>query len=354
MSRESIIDFDRAQYRRVDRLIDDTDHARTMRRAIAVKLMSECTTKTEVAQRVNAARSSINRWEKRYREDGVYGLKPKPQGAPRTTVNTALVMAIRWLVSRPPQAVGYAASRWTSPLLAEAIERLRGIEVHPSTLRRLLPKLGYRWRRARHTESWRQDPQKEEKLEAIRKAVDNDDPYTDVFFVDEAQIELLPKVGFGWRPVGQQTKLVTPGRNKSRYVAGALHKDSGRLTWTDGPSHNTELLLELLKKLHLRYRRSKKIIVIMDNAPSHTSNDTQEWLEEHDRFEVRWQPTYTPSPNRIEKLWNQLHSCVTRNHRHRTIDSLMDAVRSWLDAVDTFPNPEARSAEVDDAVMVGV
>lgn len=354
MSEDVIINFNRAQYRRICRLIRKATNPKTVRRAIAVKQMSECETKTEVARRVDAARSSVNRWEKRFREDGVYGLKPAPQGAPRTTVNPTLVMAIRWLMTRSPQQLGYAASRWTSPLLAMVLKKLRGIEVHPSTLRRLLPRLGYRWRRARHTESWRQDPEKEEKLDAIKRALDNDEPYTDVFFVDEAEVDLLPKVGFGWRPIGEQTRLVTPGRNKSRYVAGALHKDSGRVTWTEGTSHNTELLLDLLETLHRRYRRSRKIILVMDNAPSHTSNATQNWLDEHDRFEVRWQPTYTPSSNRVETLWKQLHESVTRNHRHQTMESLMNAVRSWLDAVDTFPNPDARSATIAEAVTIKV
>lgn len=351
---EAIIDLSRAQHRRVCRLIKKADEPGTARRAIAVKQMGECSTKTEVADRVDAARSSVNRWEKRFRADGVYGLKPAKQGAPKTTVNTELVMTLRWLLSHCPQQFDYAAGRWTSPLLAAALERFRGIDVHPSTLRRLLPKLGYGWRRARHAESWRHDPEKKEKIEAIQRALDNDDPYTDVFFVDEAEIDLLPKVGAGWRPVGQQTKLVTPGKNESRYVAGALHKDSGTVTWTEGSSHDTELILKMLEKIHLRYRRSKKIIVIMDNAPSHHSNATQQWLEEHDRFEVRWQPTYTPSTNRVEKLWKQLHETVTRNHRHRTLESLMVAVRSWIEALDKFPNPEARTATVDDGDTVRV
>jgi transposase len=231
--------------------------------------------------------------------------------------------------------------------LAKTLKDVYGLQAHPSTIRRLLKTLGYRWRRARPAPSWRQDPDKQSKLQSIEEAIHIQASYTDVFFVDEASIDLLPKMGFSWRPIGEQKTVVTPGRNESRYLAAGLHKDTGKLTWTEGKAHDTELILSLLQSIHLRYRRSRQIVIIMDNAPSHTSNKTKRWLEAHDRFDVRWQPTYTPQVNRVERLWKQLHRTVTRNHRHQTMESLMEAVRSWMEAVESFPDPSARNAQID-------
>ena len=39
-----------------------------------------------------------------------------------------------------------------------------------------------------------------------------------------------------------------------------------------------------------------------------------------------------PNHNRIERLWQDLHANVTRNHRHRTIRTLLIAVLHWLEA----------------------
>lgn len=351
---DTIIDLNRAQYRRLERLIRSSNHGRTVRRALGLKHLSECNTYREAADRVESCRKSLYRWEDRWRDDGIYGLRPRPQGAPKTTVTRRLKDRLRELLAGQPSDHGYAAARWTSSLLAEVLARVHGLQAHPSTLRRLLRQMGYRWRRARPAPSWRQDPNKEEKLAAIEEAVAIQASYTDVFFVDEARVELLPKIGFGWRPIGEQTTLVTPGRNDSRYLAAGIHKDTGLLTWSEGASHDTDLILDLLERLHLRYRRSKEIVVIMDNAPSHTSKRTRCWLENHDRFEVRWQPTYTPEPNRVETLWKQLHRTVTRNHQHQTMESLMEAVRSWMEAVEHFPNPAARSARIDPAKICKV
>jgi hypothetical protein len=39
----------------------------------------------------------------------------------------------------------------------------------------------------------------------------------------------------------------------------------------------------------------------------------------------------------IERLWKQLHDHVTRNHRHRTIEPLMEAVDEFIEGAQPFP-----------------
>lgn len=345
---DPIMDLRRAHVRRLERLMDRTDEVSVYRRALAVWQMGQCSSMVEVERRIDASRPSLYRWQERFETADIQGLRRDERGAPRTTVTDELKRRLREVLDKRPTDFGYVASRWTSPLLADVLDRQFGLEVHPSTLRRLLPKLGYSWTRARPAESWRQDPNKEEKLAAIHEATSCQKPYTDVFHLDEAKLRLMPKLGYGWQSIGAQQVIPTPGRNEMHCIAAALHKDSNRLTWLDGPSHDTDLLLRLLESLHLRYRRSRHIIVIMDNASSHTSKRTEAWFEAHERFEVRYQPTYTPAPNRVEKVWKQLHEAVTRNHRHQTMESLMAAARHWLNEVDVFPNSEAiRTARIE-------
>jgi len=50
-----------------------------------------------------------------------------------------------------------------------------------------------------------------------------------------------------------------------------------------------------------------------------------------------FQPVYHPWVNRIERLWKALHDTVTRNHRYRTMDELMIAVRRFLVVCQPFP-----------------
>ena len=50
--------------------------------------------------------------------------------------------------------------------------------------------------------------------------------------------------------------------------------------------------------------------------------------------------------NRIERLWKQLHENITRNHCYPKLDSLMQAVRTFLHVVQPFPGSGAALAKV--------
>lgn len=44
-----------------------------------------------------------------------------------------------------------------------------------------------------------------------------------VFYQDEIDIDLNPKIGANWMPKGQQKRIDTPGQNQKHYLAGAQH-----------------------------------------------------------------------------------------------------------------------------------
>lgn len=341
---ERNIDLNLSQLRRLRGAVRQQKDPGLVRRALAIRQLDRCGNVAEVARRLEAGRSTIYRWIDRFWTGGVDGLKTRKRGPKPTTVTPKLKGYLRGLLERSPRRFGYLTSRWTSRLLSTVLSRRYDYEVHASTIRRLLPKMGYRWGRARPT-LHKKDPQKEEKLEEIATAVASCDETTATFFVDEVAIELNPKIGFSWMPCGQQTAIETPGNNRKRYLAGALHADTGTITAVEGDGHDTDLLLELLEKLRLRYRGFSTINVVMDSAPSHRSNRTEQWFENHSRLNRLFQPTYHPWVNRIERLWEQLHATVTRHHRFDDFEELMDAVWRFTEAAEPFPGNEPRMAK---------
>ncbi len=52
-------------------------------------------------------------------------------------------------------------------------------------------------------------------------------PYTEVFYVAEAAVDLNPRIGSSWMGCGEQTTVPTPGQNQKHYLAGALHAHTG-------------------------------------------------------------------------------------------------------------------------------
>lgn len=75
-------------------------------------------------------------------------------------------------------------------------------------------------------------------MAAIQEALDKCDDRNPVFYEDEVDIDLNPKIGADWQLRGQQKKVVTPGINEKCYLAGALHSQTGEVIYAEGSNKN--------------------------------------------------------------------------------------------------------------------
>ena len=327
------------QQRKVKKLAQRSKDRGVMRRALAISWLMRGDSVSTVSDRLMAARSSVYRWVSWFEADGFEGLYCGRGGRPIRTVTPAVLQALEALLSETPQAFGYLRSTWSSELLALALNEYHGLDIHASTVRRVLRRIDFAWRRARPT-LCKRDPRKQEKLEAIQNAIDTADAYTEVFFVDEADIDLNPRIGFTWSRRAQQVAVPTPGKNQKHYVAGALHAHTGRLVWVENAHKNTNLFLKLLSAIQHRYRRARRIVLILDNYIIHKTDLVANWLAVHPKFELLFQPVYYPWGNQIERLWKSMHDTVTRNHRCTTLFQLCQQVKHFFNVVQPFPGAE--------------
>ena len=91
--------------------------------------------------------------------------------------------------------------------------------------------------------------------------------------------------------------------------------------------------MNLLRALWCAYSWARVIHVILDNYVIHKAARVEQLLHQMGaKIQLHFLPPYCPNDNRIERLWQDLHANVTRNHRHRTMDALMVAVFKWLEA----------------------
>ena len=125
--------------------------------------------------------------------------------------------------------------------------------------------------------------------------------------------------------------VVTPGQNEKRYLAGALDARTGEVHWVEAAKKDAWLFLDLLKKLTVVYPKARRIHVILDNYKIHSSNIIAIALAHFARrVRLHFLPPYCPDHNRIERLWQDLHAHVTRNHQRATMTELMRDVRYYL------------------------
>ena len=83
-----------------------------------------------------------------------------------------------------------------------------------------------------------------------------------------------------------------------------------------------------------RYGRARRIHLIVDNYGIHSASAHAQApsLTFGGRIVLHFLPPYCPDANRIERVWQDLHANVTRNHRCKTMSQLLANARRYLDS----------------------
>ena len=284
--------------------------------------------------------STINRWRARFLAGGL-GAVVGPR-RPRASAWSAwwVALVIRWVTLRSPTDFGFVRSRWTCATVALLLREDHGVRASRETVRRCLRRAELVWRRPRPVLRPK-DPRRARKLLKIRATLRHLPADQTAVFQDEVDVNTNPKVGAMWMPRGRQAEVETPGTNVKRYLAGSLHWRTGELILSGpGKRRNAELFLAHLDELRRRFRRYRVIHVICDNARFHDParcRKVREYLERWGhRIRLHYLPTYAPECNPIERVWWHLHDEVTRNHRCRDIEQLLELVFAWLAAGSHF------------------
>ncbi|OFV84722.1 MAG: hypothetical protein A2W26_13675 [Acidobacteria bacterium RBG_16_64_8] len=221
---------------------------------------------------------------------------------------------------------------WTLELLARVIAEDLHVVLSVGHLWKILRRMRVRWGRPRPVVAcpWKA-ARRVARIALLRRLAARSRPGEVVVFADEVDLHLNPKIGPDWMLPGVQRKILTPGKNEKRYLAGAYDPRQRRLVYVEGDRKASWLFLNLLRALLVAYRGMKTIHVILDNYVIHKSGLVQSWLLAYGaRIRLQFLPPYCPQENRIERLWLDLHANVTRNHRCRTMVKLMAAVHEYL------------------------
>jgi transposase len=276
--------------------------------------------------------TTVYRVARHFRERGEWGLLDGREDNGTAKLDEPYLAILYRVVRSSPQRHGWRRPTWTRELLVETLAQKTGVRVHLATMSRALALIHARRGRPRPTVRCPWSPAaRAGRLGEIRRLLATLPRRHTAVYEDEVDIHLNPKIGLDWMVRGQQKEVVTPGNNVKRYLAGALDVRTGLLTWVEGERKASALFIALLGRLRAHYPRATAIHVILDNYRIHDSKITQAALEGFGgRIRLHFLPPYSPQENRIERVWEDLHANVTRNHACRTIDALMVEVREYL------------------------
>ena len=318
-------------------------------RAHIVLLLADGYTWAAIVAALYTSTRTIARWQDRFREGRVGALLGDSPGPKPRLTDRWLAVLVGWVTTKAPTDFGFLRSRWCCATLVLLLGRTHDLDVSRETVRRRLHTAGLVWRRPRPVLK-RKDPDRAAILDKLRTLLRDLPPDEVAVFEDEVDVQTNPKLGCMWMPKGKQAEVETPGDNEKRYLAGSLNWRTGAVIATPGAKRDAALFVAHLHELRRRLRRYKKVHVICDNAKFHESWAVAEFLHKHgNRVALHFLPRYAPECNPIERVWWHLHEEITRNHRCKDIEGLLDLTFRWLGertlfAVEGSVYPKANAA----------
>jgi transposase len=269
---------------------------------------------------------------KRFRQRGEWGLLDGREDNGINKLDERFLARLYEVVRARPGQFGWRRPTWTREMLVKAMIRETGVRIHVATMSPALARIEARRGRPRPTVRCPWSPiWKTRRINAIRRMLANLCRREVAVYEDEVDIHLNPKIGWDWMVRGQQKEVVTPGQNVKRYLAGALDARTGHVLWVEGERKNSALFIALLDQLLIAYPKALVIHVVLDNFRIHASKLVRVALAGYaGRVRLHFLPPYCPDENKIERVWEDLHANVTRNHCRSHMHHLMNDVRHYL------------------------
>lgn len=312
----------------------------------ALLLVTKGYSHRETADILFVDEETIGRWVKRYQEQGLDGLKNDPRwggehGQRRLQADE--LDRLSKLLEQEAMPGTEVGSGWTIKAIRTLVEERFDFRYSRRGMRKLMRVISWSYQRGRKLYVKRSDAEQQrfefETCEVLAELAASGENVTPLAG-DQSKIYLEGTIARRWSPVGKQPLIADGARSKTaENIYGAVHLGTGEevvpfvIDWQD--SDATICWLEQLLEACPR----EKIVLWIDQAPHHTSDEVEEWLEAHRRLQVIHFPAYTPEENPKEATWKTLKEEVSHHHWHETKEELSQAIdgfyqKAWKHTVN--------------------
>ena len=279
----------------LQRIYHYSRHHQVRQRAHCLILRHEGYSLSDLITIFNVSRKTLYNWLEAWDKRGFPGLYNRPGRGRKDTFTPEQKEQIRnWAQAHPKQL----------KQVLQKIDEQWGITVSIKTIKRVLKALHMSWHRFRRVPWGHPNPEeykaKQAELEELKRLDDQGD--IDLYYLDQAGFCLIPCVPYGWQPVGE-TLGIPSRRSQSLNVLGIMNRNNDLKAYTSEQSINSDVVIHRIETFFPAV--DKRTVIVMDQAPIHTSyamqEKRQEWAERN--LEIFELPSYSPELNLIEILW---------------------------------------------------
>lgn len=273
----------------------------------------------EVADAYGVDRTTLFRWHKRYESQGERGLIRCPgSGRPRT-LKELDEQELRAIVLKPASVFGYETDLWTVRRLHGVIRDRFEVDISRDTIWRRLREAGLTYQKPERQyyeidEAARQEWLRTE-VPKIRRKVRKYGAI--LYFQDESNVSLTAFLGKTWALCGKTPRTRVTGKRGGVAAMSAISRTGHLLFRLHEKRIASPEVIDFLRQM-LKHHPRRHLVVVMDQAPPHTSKATKAYIESQSRLHVFHLPKYSPDWNPDEKVWNHLKHQELKSHQAKS------------------------------------
>jgi transposase len=275
---------------------------------------------------------TLHEWLRLFLIYGIDSLNTKkPSGRP-AKLTKAEKRELAAIIEAGPQAAGFSAACWRSPMIQHLIHEKFGVFYSVHYISQLLKNMGFSYQKARFVSDHLDEIKRKHWMsvtwpEILKLAKDKG---AHILFGDEASFPQWGTLTYTWARKGHQPTVKTSGKRKAYKVFGLIDYFTGRLFHYGLEARlNSQSYAEFLTRVLAA--TDKHIILIQDGAKYHTSAAMKKYFAQHSETITVFQlPAYSPDLNPIEKLWKKIKEQETHLHYFPTYESMINKVEQAL------------------------
>jgi len=295
----------------------------------------------EIMRRTGKSKTSVWRWQERFMNEGIEGLrrdKTRPSRIPPLGPQVA-ERVVALTQDDPPGET----THWTAAMMAKAA----GISV--SSVQRIWRTHGLQPHRVRQFKL-STDPQFAAKLRDIVGLYVDPPAHAIVLSVDEkSQIQALDRTQPGLPLKRGRTGTMTHDykRNGTTTLFAALDVLDGKVIGRCMQRHRHQEFIRFLNTIEAEVPVGRIVHVILDNYGPHKHPKTRAWLDRHPRFVFHYTPTSASWLNAVEGFFAKLTRRRLKRGAFGSIVELQAAINRFLRETNDAPKPFTWTADPD-------
>jgi len=307
-------------------------------RGRAVRAVQDGMSRKAVAAAFGVERTTLYRWMQRAEVHGQSGLERQPGSGRSRKLEELCEDELRAMVLKGAQHFGYETDLWTVGRLRRVITEEFSVELSKNTVWRRLRDAGLTYQKPER-EYYEIDEESRKKwlryeVPKIRRCVRK---YRGIlYFQDESNVSLTAFLGRTWAPRGETPKARVTGKRAGIAANSAINRNGRLLFRLLEKRIASKEVIEFLQQM-LSHHPRRHLVVVMDQAPPHTSKKTKAWIGSQPRLHVFHLPKYSPDWNPDEKVWNHLKHQELASHQAKTKAELKQLTRRKLQSMAKRP-----------------